>query len=66
MDEHNDYIIDLRFTHPTSIYLLLAFPMALIMDYTYKTNRYQMPLLVIVGVTLTNKIFAIAFTYLGR
>ena len=35
-----DTVIDLFFTHPTSLDLLRAFPHVLIMDCTYKTNLY--------------------------
>ncbi|XP_038707173.1 uncharacterized protein LOC120002472 [Tripterygium wilfordii] len=41
-----------------------AFPHVLLMDATYKTNRYKMPLLEIVGVTATNMTFCIAFVFL--
>ena len=34
------------------------------MDCTYKTNRYCLPLLEIVGVTSTNLTFSVAFVYL--
>ena len=34
------------------------------MDCTYKTNRYRLPLLEIVGVTSTNLTFSMAFVYL--
>ena len=54
-----DTITDLFFTHPTGLDLLCAFPQVLIMDCTYKTNRYQMPLLEIVWVTSTENTFSI-------
>ena len=34
------------------------------MDSTYKTNRYRLPLLKIVGVTSTQLTFSVAFVYL--
>jgi len=34
------------------------------MDNTYKTNRYRLPLLEIVGVTCTGMKFYVAFAYL--
>lgn len=34
------------------------------MDCTYKTNRYGLPLLEIVGVTCTNLTFSVAFVYM--
>ena len=54
-----DTITDLFFIHPTSLDLLRTFPQVLIMDCTYKTNRYQMPLLEIVWVTSTENTFSI-------
>ena len=50
--------------HPTSIDLLRVFPHVLIMDCTYKTNRYWLPLMEIVGVTSTEMIFSTVFAYL--
>ncbi|XP_028122576.1 uncharacterized protein LOC114319718 [Camellia sinensis] len=57
-------VTDLFFAHPTSLNLLRAFPKVLLMDCTYKTNRYRLPLLEIVGVTSTDVTFSIAFAYL--
>lgn len=50
--------------HPVSLKLLRSFPYVLIMDCTYKTNRYRMPLLEIVRLTSTNMTFVVAFVYL--
>lgn len=36
------------------------------MDCTYKTNKYQFPLLEIVGITSTNKTFNVAFCYMSK
>lgn len=36
------------------------------MDATYKTNRYALPLLEIVGVTSTNNTFCVAFVFLHK
>ena len=55
---------DLFWAHPTSIQLLNVFCNVLIMDCTYKTNRFRLPLLEIVGVTSTNLTFSVAFVYL--
>ena len=57
-------VTDLFFAHPTSLNLLHAFPKVLLMDCTYKTNRYRLPLLEIVGVTSTDMTFSVAFAYL--
>ncbi|XP_038695428.1 protein FAR1-RELATED SEQUENCE 5-like [Tripterygium wilfordii] len=55
---------DLFFAHPGSLDRLRAFPHVLLMDATYQTNRYGLPLLEIVGVTSTSQTFCIAFVYL--
>ena len=57
--ENSETVTDLIWTHPSSIDLLRAFPHVLIMDCTYKTNRYRMPLLEIVGVTSTDMTFSV-------
>ena len=41
-----------------------AFLHVLILDPTYKTNMYHLPLLEIVGLTSTNKTFCIAFAFI--
>ncbi|KAL2902597.1 hypothetical protein RDABS01_027679, partial [Bienertia sinuspersici] len=43
--------------HPTSVNLLRTFPFVIMMDSTYKTNRYDMPLFEIIGMSSTNKNF---------
>ncbi|XP_038695515.1 PKS-NRPS hybrid synthetase CHGG_01239-like [Tripterygium wilfordii] len=55
---------DLFFAHPGSLDQLRAFPHLLLMDVTYQTNRYGLPLLEIVGVTSTSQTFCITFAYL--
>ncbi|KAL4559413.1 hypothetical protein LXL04_031551 [Taraxacum kok-saghyz] len=57
---------DLFFMHPTSVQLWHAFPYVMLMDATYKTNKYNMPLLEIVGVTPTNLTFCIAFVFMHQ
>ncbi|XP_028113459.1 PKS-NRPS hybrid synthetase CHGG_01239-like [Camellia sinensis] len=59
-------VTDLFWAHPVSLELLRAFPHVLIMDCTYKTNRYRLPLLEIIGVTSTDLTFSVAFAYLGH
>ncbi|XP_038693791.1 uncharacterized protein LOC119991519 [Tripterygium wilfordii] len=54
---------DLFFAHPGSLELLRAFPHVLLMDATYKTNGFRMPLLKIVGVASTNLTYCMAFVY---
>ena len=57
---------DLFFAHPRSLEIWRAFPYVLVMDTTYRTNMFDMPLLEINGVTSTNKTFCITFVFLHR
>ncbi|XP_028110735.1 uncharacterized protein LOC114309228 [Camellia sinensis] len=57
-------IIDLFWAHPVSLDLLRTFPRVLIMDCTYKTNRYRLPLLEIVEVTSTHMTSSMAIACL--
>ena len=52
------------FIHPKSLDIWRAFPHVLLIDATYKTNKYNMPFVEIVGVTSTNKTFSIAFAFI--
>ncbi|KAL8534876.1 hypothetical protein ACS0TY_010779 [Phlomoides rotata] len=63
--EKTDTIRDLFFAHPKSIDLVSAFPKVLLMDCTYNTNRYRMPLQEIVGVTPTNLTFCVACAFMN-
>ncbi|KAL7586977.1 hypothetical protein Lser_V15G40093 [Lactuca serriola] len=54
---------DLFFIHPRSLEIWQAFPQVMLMDATYKTNKYKMPLLEVVGVTSTRLTFCIAFVF---
>ncbi|KAK9291532.1 hypothetical protein L1049_019480 [Liquidambar formosana] len=62
--DDSDAILDLFWAHPRSVELFRAFPHVLIMDCTYKTNKYRLPLFEIVGVTSTNLTFFVAFVYI--
>ncbi|KAL8457224.1 hypothetical protein ACS0TY_035171 [Phlomoides rotata] len=55
---------ELFFAHPVSVQLVRAFPKILIIDCTYKTNRYRLPYLEIVGVTSTGMTFSVGYMYL--
>jgi len=57
-------VSDVFWTHPDSVKLLNAFSIILLMDSTYKTNKYRLPLLEIVGVTSTGLTFSAAFVLL--
>lgn len=65
-DDTTNELEDLFFVHPTSLKIWHAFPQVLMMDATYKTNKYNMPLLEIVGVTSTNSTFSIAFVLMDE
>jgi hypothetical protein len=53
------------FAHPGSIAYLHSYPELLILDCTYKTNKYKMPLLDMVGVDAAGRSFCIAFAFLS-
>src|SRR3954464_8259643 len=55
---------DIFRNHPESIKLFNIFPTVLVMDSTYKTNKYRLPLLEIVDVTSTDKTFSVGFAFL--
>ncbi|KID81747.1 transposase [Metarhizium guizhouense ARSEF 977] len=53
------------FAHPQSLAYLRCYPDLLILDCTYKTNKYKMPLLDIVGVDACQRSFCVAFAFLS-
>ncbi|CAK8543126.1 unnamed protein product [Lathyrus sativus] len=55
---------DIFWTHPDSIKLFNTFSTMLILDSTYKTNSYRLPLFEMVSVTSTEKTYAIGFAFL--
>ncbi|KAI7946300.1 hypothetical protein MJO29_010827 [Puccinia striiformis f. sp. tritici] len=57
-------IQNLFFAHPGSVHLARIYHHVALLDATYKTNRYQLPLLHVVGQTATNKSFSIGFCFL--
>ncbi|XP_042754325.1 uncharacterized protein LOC122196071 [Lactuca sativa] len=60
------YISRLFIAHPLSIKLIKAFSHIFVMDCTYKTNKYNMPLLDIIGVSCFNTSFYSGFVFLER
>jgi hypothetical protein len=56
----------LFFANPRSVELFQQYPDILLLDCTYNTNRFKMPLLVIVGTTCLNTTFYIAFCFLPK
>ncbi|KAI3942835.1 hypothetical protein MKW92_049244 [Papaver armeniacum] len=63
-DEETDELKDIFWAHPESLQLVLGFHSVLIVDCTYKTNRFGSPLLRIVGVSSTGKLFTVAFIFM--
>ncbi|KAI8572430.1 hypothetical protein RHMOL_Rhmol01G0197600 [Rhododendron molle] len=57
-------VTDLFWAPPCAGEMLRAFPRVLMIDCTYKTNRYKFPLLQIVGVTCTELTFNVAFAFI--
>jgi MULE transposase domain len=53
------------FAHPTSLLLLKKFPTVLLIDCTYKTNQFKLPLLNIIGSTNLNTMFFVAMVFLS-
>jgi hypothetical protein len=53
------------FAHPESLAYLQAYPDVLLLDCTYKTNKYGMPLLDMIGVDACQRSFCIAFAFLS-
>jgi len=64
--ESSRVVSDIFWTHPDSLKLLNAFSNVLLMDTTYKTNKYRLPLLEVVGVTSTDLTFSAAFAKIER
>ncbi|XP_057452537.1 protein FAR1-RELATED SEQUENCE 6-like [Lotus japonicus] len=64
VQDGTDVVRSLFWAHPDSIHLLNELPHVVILDSTYKTNRYKIPLLEMVGVTSTNLTYSIAFAYM--
>jgi len=56
----------LFFCHALSINLLKSYHHLLLLDCTYKTNKYKMPLLHIAGLTGANKTFSLAFCFIAQ
>ncbi|RKL04432.1 hypothetical protein BFJ70_g17207 [Fusarium oxysporum] len=64
LDSH-DRVTAVLFAHPESLAYLKAYPDLLFLDCTYKTNKYGMPLLDIIGVDACQRSFCIAFAFLS-
>jgi len=63
LDDH-ERLERVLFFHNASLQLLRLFPKSYVLDATYKTNRFNLPLLDIVGFTATNRSFIIGQAFL--
>ncbi|GAU48301.1 hypothetical protein TSUD_132260 [Trifolium subterraneum] len=59
-------IQDFFWAHPESVKLFNTFPTVLMMDSTYKTNKYKMSLFEIVGVTSTEDSFNVGYAFIAN
>ena len=59
------HVTAVLFANPDSLIYLRAYPEILLLDCTYKTNKYGMPLLDMIGVDATGRSFCIAFAFLS-
>ncbi|GLT93672.1 hypothetical protein SLE2022_114520 [Rubroshorea leprosula] len=64
--DENGCLTHIFFAHPNSIILTRSFPHVFVMDCTYKTNKYKMPLLDIIGVSCFNTSFYSCFTFMEK
>ena len=64
VEEDTKVVKAIFWSHPISTQLFNQFPTVVLIDSTYKTNRYRIPLLEMVGVTSTHMTFTIAFAYM--
>ncbi|CAK8541116.1 unnamed protein product [Lathyrus sativus] len=55
---------DIFWTHPDSKKLFNTFPTVLILDSSYKTNKYRLPLFEMVGVISPEKTYSVGFKFL--
>ena len=59
-----DVVCDIFWSHPDTVKLSNAYNLVFLINSTYKTNRYRLSLLDIVGVTPTGMTFSTTFAYL--
>jgi hypothetical protein len=60
------HVTHLFFAHPKSVDLLTKYLDVLLLDCTYRTNKFKMPLLNVVGTTCLNSNFHAAFCFLAK
>jgi hypothetical protein len=59
-------VLGLFLAHEQSLDLLQGSPEVLLMDCTYKTNKFRMPLFVITGVIPLSTTFFVGFAFLSQ
>ncbi|KAH1266064.1 Protein FAR1-RELATED SEQUENCE 5 [Glycine max] len=59
-----DVVLDIFWCHHDAVKLVNACNLVFLIDITYKTNRYRLPLLDFVGVTPTGMTFSAGFAYM--
>ena len=59
-----DVVYDISWSHPDAVKLTNACNLVFLIDSTYKTNKYRLSLLDIIGVTPIRITFSAAFAYL--
>jgi hypothetical protein len=64
--DSNNRIQNLFFAHQKQVELLLANPDVLLMDCTYRTNKYKLPLLHILGCTNLQTLISAGFCFLSN
>ena len=62
--DYTGHITYLFFAFKESLALYYAYPEVFLLDCIYKTNKFKMPLLIIVGSTSLNTSFYVAFVFL--
>ncbi|KAI5406195.1 hypothetical protein KIW84_052806 [Lathyrus oleraceus] len=62
--DDSEVVREIFWAHPDSVKLLNIFPIVLVMDRTYKTNKYRQPLFEIIGMTSIEFTFVVAFVYM--
>lgn len=61
-----DMMLNLFWANPSCILLVKCFTFVVIVDYTYKTNKYKMPLFAMIGIISTAKTFFIDHYFLYK
>lgn len=62
--DRDGHVTHLIFAALESLSLYQAYPEVLLLDCTYKTNRFHLPLLVVIGITGLHTSFYVAFIFL--